>query len=37
MQTMHDHMAMMPGPMDMHKKSMATMKKEKGMADDQKK
>ena len=32
-----DHMAMMPEPMDMHKKSGATKKKDKGMVDDQKK
>ena len=37
MQTMTDHMAMMPDPMDMHKKTGATTKKDKGMADDQKK
>jgi uncharacterized membrane protein YdfJ with MMPL/SSD domain len=37
MQTMTDRMAMMPDPMDMHKKTGATTKKDKGMADDQKK
>jgi hypothetical protein len=30
-------MAMMPDPMEMHKKTGATTKKDKGMADDQKK
>jgi hypothetical protein len=33
---MADRMAMMPDPMDMHKKS-GSMKKNKGMVDDQKK
>ena len=37
MQTMTDRMAMMPDPMDMHKKTGATAKKDKGMANDQKK
>jgi hypothetical protein len=37
MQTMTDRMAMMPDPMGMHKKTGATTKKDKGMADDKKK
>jgi hypothetical protein len=37
MQAMTDRMAMMPEPMDMHKKSGKTTNKNKGMADDPKK
>jgi hypothetical protein len=36
MKAMADRMAMMPDQMDMHKKSGTTMKKDKGMKDDQK-
>jgi hypothetical protein len=36
MKTMTDRMAMMPDPTDVHRKSGATMKKDKGMVDDQK-
>jgi hypothetical protein len=37
MQPMTDRMAMMPGALDVHKKSGTAMKKDKGMVDDQKK